>query len=282
MQQLIHATVKVFSIGRDLLREAVSEIDVKDRDLASHVGSLLHFVGDRSQSVVLLIQDHRMWDAEIVMRSVVEATTKILYVCYSDDEERKERLREFWVDLEELNRLKQSERARTSVGQLRTHGLASEFTIKGIQPLVLPRDEERALAAKWSNRRNDLERKWTMPSMLRSIEKYIVNSGGIAVMQSALHNYGLSSQLIHANESGLWLLWDRNHRAPEEQFRLSVAHGCRLLGDMLSYLALVMDGLSHVEDYNRQRWADFFEPYHALESEFDEHHRAFWATQESG
>lgn len=280
MQELIVETVRTFSIGRDLLVISLEELKSVDSELANYIHALSYFISDRNQSVILLIQDERMWDAEIIMRSIAEATFKILFVCYATPEERTILLREYWYDLEEINRLRRSQRARSLVGQARLRSEVPESFIKGIQPLVLSRKEENELARKWKDRRTKLERKWALPNMLAELENYMVNEFGLAIMSSFLHYYGIGSQLIHASETALALLWDRNHRPDGEKQKLIMAHGCRMLSDTLAFLGIVLIAISHVNPGEKERLKPFTESYETLSNAFREHQESFWKTQE--
>ncbi|MDT4956136.1 MAG: hypothetical protein QOJ02_4274 [Acidobacteriota bacterium] len=133
MNLLINESVRIFSICRDKLWSLLEEKRVDYPELINFAHAQLYFIGDRSQSLVLLIQNGRLWDAEIIMRPIMEATIRILFVCYSSESERFERINEFWSDFSDVNDLKRSERAKMLIQRL---GSTRANDI-GIKPLIL-------------------------------------------------------------------------------------------------------------------------------------------------
>ncbi|HEX5869482.1 MAG TPA: DUF5677 domain-containing protein [Longimicrobium sp.] len=283
MQELLVNTVKVFALGRDLLLDQLRQLRTEDEELSRYVQSLLVLLGDRSQSAMILIGNGRTWEAEILMRSSMEATIKILFVCFATPSRRSERISEFWNDLAEINKLRQSERARTLAGQVRVkpnpHG---EEVVRRVSPIILPRKVEKELAEKWKDRRNAVENKWAIHRMLKDIQDYMAASFELAVMESMLHSYGLTSDLIHCSETAIWLRADRQARPEPERQLLETAHAARLLSDSLSYLGLIMRGFSHAGSVPSRTWPPYFSASERIEAEIDGHSRAFWQTQEQG
>jgi hypothetical protein len=120
-----------------------------------------------------------------------------------------------------------------------------------------------------------LEQKWSFSEIIFSLESSMGEDKGGTFIRSTLHNYALSSHLIHADESGLSLLWDRNHRPDEEREKLETAHMCRMLSDSLSYLFLVWSALAEVLKLDRgelnnahQEAAPLFQQFHVGEEDF--------------
>ena len=63
-----------------------------------------------SESVFLLVSNCKLWDAEAVLRSVVEGTFKTVYLCVGSKEDIKAKFKEFGDDLPEINRIKRHTR----------------------------------------------------------------------------------------------------------------------------------------------------------------------------
>lgn len=278
MQLLINETVRIFSLCRDRLWSLLEEQKSVHPEFINFTHAQLYFIGDRSQSLIILIQAARLWDAEIIMRSIMEATIRILYVCYSNENERIQRINEFWNDLAEINELKRSERAKV-VLRCPEQTRGNEVAIK---PLVLPANEEKELRDRWPRKlRQALERKWSFSEIIFSLESNMDEDKGGAFVRSILHNYALSSHLIHADESGLSLLWDRNHRPDDEREKLEIAHICRMLSDSLSYLFVVWSALTEVLKLDR---SELNNAYQDAEPLFQQSHTGaedFYQTQEA-
>jgi hypothetical protein len=278
MQLLINETVRIFSLCRDHLWSQLEEQKSTHPDFINFTHAQLYFIADRSQSLIVLIQAVRLWDAEIIMRSIMEATIRVLYVCYSSESERTQRINEFWNDLAEINELKRSERAKTILqhfGQKQGNEVA-------IKPLILSADKEKELRDKWpKKRRQALEQKWSFSEILFFLEKSMDADKGGAFIRSTLHNYGFSSHLIHADESGLSLLWDRNHRPDEEREKLAIAHMCRMLGDSLSYLFLVWNALVEALKLDKNDLETTYQEAQRLFQQFNIGAKDFYRTQKT-
>ena len=91
VQPLLHKTVHQFSHLRDAMVCLIERARMSDPDLARTVGALIQFAAERAQSVVLLIQGGRLWDAEILMRTFTEAILRgdIVKCCGSARHQRR-------------------------------------------------------------------------------------------------------------------------------------------------------------------------------------------------
>lgn len=87
--------------------------------------------------------------------------------------------------------------------------------------------------------------------------------------------------MIHADESALSLLWDRNHRPREEGEKLSDAHACRLLGDSLSYIFLIWSALLEAFDLEKKELEDVYGEAKQVFHQLNLIGESFWRTQET-
>lgn len=209
-------------------------------DLENICQQLYDYMATRSSSALLLLQVTDYWGAEILMRPVIEATIKIIYICLCDEETRKQRIHEFIIDLPEINRLNHSERAKRTIAAAKGKG---SIAIKG---LIINSQEEDELRAKWPKKtRKLLEQKWTFSEMVREVDHAFSLSHQIQgpFLAGLAHSYGISSHLIHADETALDLVIDRQTRDPREKELLDYSHSVRIYSDiaamaLLSALAL--------------------------------------------
>ncbi|MDT4956138.1 MAG: hypothetical protein QOJ02_4276 [Acidobacteriota bacterium] len=103
--------------------------------------------------------------------------------------------------------------------------------------------------------------------------------GGMLI-RSTLHNYAMSSHLIHADESALSLLWDRNHRPEEESEKQAIAHTCRLLSDNLSHLFLIWNALIEAFKLDKTELNNVYREAKSLFQQLELGEEGFWQTQE--
>lgn len=167
MELPLYESVKIFSVCRDRLWSLLEEERPAHPELANFAHAQLYFIADRSQSLVMLIQNGRLWDAEILMRPIMEATIRLLFVCYSAENERAQRINEFWSDFAEIGDLKRSERAKAVVERLGS----TRASDVGIKPLILKEEDERKLRDRWPKRlRQALEQKWSFSEIVFFLE----------------------------------------------------------------------------------------------------------------
>jgi hypothetical protein len=277
MNELINETVRIFSLCRDGLWKTLEGKSQSNPIVVNFIHAHLYFLGDRSQSLIILIQNGRLWDAEIIMRSIMEAVLHILFVCYAEDSEREGMINEFWNDMEEINRLRRSDKAKILIQKMDS----SVSTEKGIKPLVLTDDEENATRSKWTKKnRQAVEQKWSFPEIISFLETRLDDSKGGSTIRTMLHNYAISSHFLHADESALSLSWDRNQRSAEEAEKLVLAHTCRLLSDCLSYMFIVWVSVLKAFNLDKSELNAVHKEAQPLFQQFKIGDEQFWETQQ--
>jgi hypothetical protein len=117
---------------------------------------------------------------------------------------------------------------------------------------------------------------------LNYLDRKARDGGLLKGAQSLLHNYGMASHLIHADQAALDLMSDRQLRQPHERQLLEAAHACRIFSDQVNLWLLGAEGLRHhfSADFQdvaqlaaaRDRMAELAEPilmaFHASQREF--------------
>jgi hypothetical protein len=277
VREVIEDTNQAFTRFAELLYSELSKRRETDTELADFAQNSLRFIVGRSDSLLLLLQAGRMWDAEILIRPIMEATFRILFVCHCDERERRVRLHEFWTDLAEINWLRHSERAKTILARAPDkHDFARAFKL-----LILEQKEEDEIRKKWPKRkRQALEQKWSFTEILAELERQMSGTLNTGFVRGILHSYGQSSHLIHADETAFGLFWDRQARSPDERKKLVVAHACRLLSDILSYLMANWVALSRVFCFDRAPFDNLRKATKRLFKVFDAAQAEFWQTQQ--
>ncbi len=218
-----------------LLQGIIASAREQDPEVVDCVHALCAFVGDRATALLWLAQGGFLWDAEILTRPIQEGTMRALFLCIAPNGERQRRVEEFYEELSELHDLKQSERVKLVLDRF-PH---DEDLAQGLSALLLGQEKERALREKWPRKqRHALEQKWSFFEMIADSEKYLESIGVIMPLSTAMHSYGMSSHLIHADEVGLGLVWDRAQRSIAERDALELSHMSRIISDIFSYRML--------------------------------------------
>lgn len=194
---------------------------------------LIKFIISRLETVITLTTSDRLWDAEIVLRSALEAFVKFMFITTAKGDERMKRIDEYWNLLPEVTSIKQSNQAKKNLeffGESETHRLA-------YSPLVLHEELEKELREKWPKPdRQRLEQKWSFSEIVLSISRE--NKGHPLEMLGTLaHSYRMSSHVMHGDETGVLIIEERQSRSKEERDKVNAAHYLRLMSDSSVYSA---------------------------------------------
>ncbi len=203
---------------------------------AEHGGilaDLLTAAARSTQSVVYLVNVGCLWDAEIVMRSAMEATLKFLHIL-EDQSTFELRIGEYANDLFDIGLLKNHQKANEL---LSTVDNPDDPQWKPIRDLLLTEDELASLRAKYPDHvRRDLDRRWGFTGLIAELRK-----SKVAVeryLPGLLHNYAISSHILHADCQGVSIVLERERRETERRDAIHLAHAARLLSDVMSFTAI--------------------------------------------
>jgi hypothetical protein len=190
-----------------------------------------------SESALILIANNRLWDTEIIYRSVLEGTIKLFYLSCGSHEEIMGKCEEFWHQIPECKMISRHHKAEDFLRKISDGSLK----YRPIKELLLTDEELLTLEKKYPSKyRKQLERKWSFSEMVKVLSNSDIK--GFDTLVATYYGYSLSSHLIHQDGDGIGLIWDRNRRESERRVALEIAHGARLISDILS-LAMLRTGL---------------------------------------
>jgi hypothetical protein len=173
-----------------LINNRVSDLD--------GIYPLVLFVSDRVSTCLLLLKMNKLWDAEIIFRTVLETFSKFLIIIRTKSEEDlKIKLDEFWIHLNEIERLRQSQEAIKLIkaGNVRNP--------ERFQHMVLS-DEERIEIEKIypRNMRTAMREKWSFNKICDNLGKS--NDIEMFVSLELMHYFWkMSSHLAHGDKIGI-------------------------------------------------------------------------------
>lgn len=242
-----------------------------DPDLVDMSWKHFDYSVKRSNSIVILIQNNAFWDAEILARPLIECTVRLCFVCYSPREERRTLVKEYNESLYEINKLEQSEKAKKSL----TIAPARDRGRVLLEGLILSSEEEDRIRASWpKSRRQALKQKWSFSEMVRQLDKWTKPFFKADLFSAFIHSYGISSHLIHADESGIGVINDRERRADQERHMMDTAHMHNLLDLVLVSSMLMTAGLSialNIRVEEAAKLASDFDDIHSYKEPVVEH-----------
>ncbi|MCT7663544.1 DUF5677 domain-containing protein [Shinella kummerowiae] len=196
-----------------------------------------------SESALLLIAFAQLWDAEMLVRSVMEGTFKFCYLL-QNRENFEQRHREYSDELFQIALFKDHKKVSELLSIVPN---PNDLEWRPLRDRLLSEDEEaRTSKAYNATVRRALESRWGFTGLLgelsRSGDNFFCGVGGYA------HNFSIASHILHADYTGVSLALDRERRPPAKRDAMLLAHAVRLISDVLECLRLrLMVGYRFVE-----------------------------------
>lgn len=194
------------------------------------LGMLLAASARSTESTLLLTAYGQLWDAEVTLRSVCEASLKFAFILQSKAE-FKNKIHEYAEDQFNISLLKDDKKIRELLEAL---GNPNTRKWKPLRDRLLS-DEEREQLSQRYNRdmRRALDTKWGFTGMIgafrRSADPLFSGFHGLT------HGYSVASHIQHADFQGVSIPMDRDVREPERRDSIHQAHLVRLISDCFSY-----------------------------------------------
>lgn len=185
-----------------------------------------------SDSALLLVGYGKLWDSEVLFRSALEGSLRLLYVCSLKEDEREKRTAEMLHTMPEITRLRRHKRAGLFLNAPGIETEASEW--EAIRRLRLSPDEESELLTKYPRKTQiELERRWSLTGLVAELA-----SGTLVSARGLLHSYGMGSHVAHQDGEAVLFMWDREQRDPSEATGMDLRHAARLITDQLVFSRL--------------------------------------------
>lgn len=191
--------------------------------------SLFATLHSTSESILILLLNRGVFDADVLLRTVMEGTIKYCYLMTGTVETRKKRYIEYRVDLAQIERLEDHKKAVESVEILKEF---SNNNTKPFEACILSTEEYDLLSATYTKqKKNDLKRRWGYSALLRELAK---DNQEYEAQLGSLSTYALSSHFCHFDWTGV-----SSRNAPvlsprEESEVFDFAHALRILSNVLS------------------------------------------------
>ena len=179
-----------------------------------------------SESTLVLVANLRLWDADVVVRSVTEGSLKFAFLLLGDAAERKTKLHEYEHVLFELSALKRSARVEEILAVM-----PADEDSQSLRELVLsPEHAEQIRAAYPREVRRTIEQRWSFGEICAALKR--TGTPGLSHLGLMMYNFGMSSHVAHQDIVGVGMAWDRNGRSVERREAVELAHGARMISDV--------------------------------------------------
>ena len=234
------------------------------------LGLSCHTTGE---SALLLTRFSRVWDAEIVLRSLLEGTAKYLFLATQDPATRAERVAEYWTLLPEFDRLKRHERIaqfRNAIGDMSP-------SADTLRELLLTEQEAARLRALYPRKqRQALTQKWSFTEIIRALALEIPGREAVSMLA---HAYGTSSHTTHQDADGTAMIWERLRRREERRDLIHLAHASRQVRDVFTFAMLRAIATYRIAQRDITPIKEFWESQKPFLDELTEAERAWWALE---
>lgn len=167
----------------------------ENQDVVVPLFTALH---STSESILILLLNQAIFDADVLLRTVMEGTIKYCYLMTGTVEERQEKYIEYKVKMTDIDKIADHNKAVEAVAILK------EFSMNSTIPFELSilTDEELAeITGKYPKRkREELKRKWSYQSLLRSLAQI---DPEYKAQLGTLSTYSLTSHFCHYDWTGV-------------------------------------------------------------------------------
>lgn len=220
---------------RDLLPllNPIIDHDELDLEVTDTLGMLLDAASRSTDSAFLLLTFGQHWDAELLVRSVFEASLKFVYLIHSKSDV-KSRHDEFAEHQFQIAIMKEDQKARDAL-ELVPDASSSEWD--AIRALVLHEVEREKLKAMYdkANRRS-MDTRWGYTGILNAL----VRSGDpeYSTLSGLFYGYTLSSHLHHADYMGISIVRGHSRLDPYTRDLTQIKRMARLIRDCFTCFEL--------------------------------------------
>jgi|ERR1017187_2274207 hypothetical protein len=238
----------------ELCRPMLSEKSSLDDHTKYVLWQLAASCHSTSESALLLVCNVRLWDADVLVRSVVEGTLKFVFLTIGTEAERKIKIEEFDTHLAAFGQMKRHQRLEEFLAIVDDPN-ADEW--KPFRDMLLTNDRLAEFREAYPRKtRQQLEQKWSFGGICAALRKS--GQKGIDSFGHMLFNYGLSSHVAHQDTDGIGMVWDRNNRSERRRIAVELAHGGRLVGDIATMAWLRAHTLFQFVGADRQPLKDMW------------------------
>lgn len=187
-----------------------------------------------SESALLLIRNGREWDADLLCRSVLEGTYKLLYMLEGNEVEIRQKCYEYWELLPDLAALKRSARADAFIRAVPNPESPDWIPIKD---LMLPDDESERIKSSIDKKSSkQLAQRWSF----MEIAKYFLESERqeLKLLGHLGYGFGMSSHQVHKDGDGVGIIMERLDREADRYKAVKLGHCARVVSDVTTFAKL--------------------------------------------
>lgn len=226
-----HFIGECFDIAKPYLDQQFEGMDSYVRFVSAQLFIDCHL---SSESSLILVREAKEWDADMIIRSVMEGTIKYAFLMSGEPSEVRQKAFEYWEQLPNFSAIRHHDRALAFLDEVSNPDDPEWIPFK---KLLLTQEEIDYLRNGTNKKdRSLLEQKWSFSEITRNFTQS--ESGGLKLLSHLAHGYGMSSHLIHKDGDGVGMVWERYGRNEREQSAVKLGHCARIVSDVCSFSKL--------------------------------------------
>lgn len=229
-----------------------------------------------SDSALNLIIQLKLWDAEILLRTVAESSLKLTFIAIGNSDEQRVRANEFLVKLPEIAQIKRQRRAEDLLSRVPDRE-ANKW--RPIRDVLLSPQQIQAFEARHPKRsRDNLERKWGFARITDELGK---SGTAFEHLSAMMYSYGMGSHSVHQDGDSILMMWERERRSEEHLAAVELAHGARGISDVVTFAWLRARAAYKAMNLDTSPIDSVAEKYDSLFDDLHQAHEAFHSVEYS-
>lgn len=185
-----------------------------------------------SESVLILLQNGAIFEADILLRCIMEGTVKYCYLMNGDEKERIEKYCEYKNIMSDIDRLNDHRKAQDAIRILKRF---STNNTKPFEAMILSEEKADEINKYSRKYKNELKKKWSYQSLLNTLANTRVE---YEAQLGSLSTYALTSHYCHLDYIGLSdnlnrIILSKNNGSIISDY----IHSLRIIHNILSFYA---------------------------------------------
>lgn len=206
-----------------------------------------------SESILILLLHGGIFDADVLLRTLMEGTIKYCFLMNGSEQDRKERYEEYKVMLYEMAKLEDHFKSTEAIEIIKK---ISKNSTKPFEQDILDELTVSTLNSKYSLRtKNRIKSKWTYKNMLKALAK---NDSNYEAQLGTLTTYSMMSHFCHFDWNGVVSRQSQMVNSQEKVANIwDTLHCLRILSNVMSMeLFRIAEYLKNVEFHCRmwRKW----------------------------
>ena len=179
-----------------------------------------------TESALILVGQHRVWDADILARSVVEGSLKFFYLLLAAPDDMQVRATEFFDTVPDCQAAFRLAKANRLLELVDDRGAQEWVPIREVIEIDSPVVDR--ISAIPSADRREVQRRWSFTGLVEGLAE----RPGLEATAVLGFQYGMQSHHVHKDSNATGMIYEREERDALRRTAAVLAHGARIVSDL--------------------------------------------------